>query len=131
MHTHFFYDGALDSLMSRTDRPPLAQRLAELRQRAGLSQADLAKRIGVHPSNIGFWELKGTPPRGEVLPALARELGVSVDEILGVRALKARPAGPEGKLRQIFERASKLPRSQQAKLVEFVEAFVERQEKAS
>ncbi|MGH8018618.1 MAG: helix-turn-helix domain-containing protein [Opitutaceae bacterium] len=116
--------------MSRSERPALAQRLAVLRQQAGLSQAGLAQRIGVHPSNIGFWELKGTPPRGEILPALARELGVSVDELLGVRPIKARPAGPEGKLRKVFERASKLPRAQQAKVAEFVEAFVERQEKA-
>ena len=35
---------------------------------AGLSQVELAKRIGTSASNVAFWELSGTPPRGEVLP---------------------------------------------------------------
>jgi len=59
-------------------------RLVELRQAAGLTQVQLAEKIGVHPSNIGFWELSGTPPRGEVLPKLAQALSVSVDVLLGV-----------------------------------------------
>src|ERR1051325_3457391 len=77
-----------DAAMSKAVRPPLALRLAMLRKDAGLSQVQLAAKIGVHASNIAFWELSGTPPRGEVLPALARELGVSVDELLGVTPQK-------------------------------------------
>ena len=63
-----------DADMRQKDRPPLGLRLTELRQAAGLTQTQLAERIGVHPSNIGFWELSGTPPRGEVLPKMANAL---------------------------------------------------------
>jgi transcriptional regulator with XRE-family HTH domain len=110
--------------MRKKDRPPLGLRLTELRQAAGLTQAQLAERIGVHSSNIGFWELSGTPPRGEVLPKLAHVLGVSVDELLGVTPPKPKKQAAKGRLQLVFEAASKLPRRQQEKVAEFVEAFV-------
>ena len=110
--------------MLRKERAPLGQRLTELRQSAGLTQTQLAGRIGVHPSNIGFWELSGTPPRGEVLPKLAQTLGVSIDELLGVTPPKPKKQAAKGRLQLVFEAASKLPRRQQDKVAEFVEAFV-------
>src|SRR3989304_1488072 len=87
-------DGPYDAAMRKSDlsreRPPMSQRLVELRQRAGLTQPELAAAVGGAVSNIAFWELKGTPPRGEVLPKMAQALGVSVDELLG-----AAPGNPE------------------------------------
>jgi len=117
-----FQNIGYDAVMSKAPRPPLALRLATLRKDAGLSQAQLAAKIGVHASNIAFWELSGTPPRGEVLPALARELGVSVDELLGVTPQK--PAIAKGRLQEAFHAAAKLPRRQQQKIVEVVEALL-------
>jgi transcriptional regulator with XRE-family HTH domain len=117
-----FEDDPYNAAMSKADRPPLAKRLAALRKDAGLSQALLAAKIGVHPSNIAYWELSGTPPRGEVLPALAHELGVSVDELLGVTPPK--PAIAKGRLQEAFHAAAKLPRRKQQKIVEVVEALL-------
>jgi transcriptional regulator with XRE-family HTH domain len=117
--------------MRKKDRPPLALRLVELRQAAGLTQVQLAEKIGVHPSNIGFWELSGTPPRGEVLPKLAQVLAVSVDALLGVSPPKPKKQAAKGRLQLVFESASKLPRRQQEKVAEFVEAFVNQHSKAA
>ena len=117
--------------MTRKERPPLGQRLTELCQAAGLTQTQLAERIGVHPSNVGFWELSGTPPRGEVLPKMAAVLGVSVDALLGVTPPKPKKQAAKGRLQLVFESASKLPRRQQEKVAEFVEAFVKQQAGAS
>jgi len=105
-------------------RPPLARHLLELRQAAGLTQMQLAEKVGVHHSNIAFWELSGTPPRGEVLPMLAEALGVTIDVLLNVAPHKPRPKPAKGRLQRVFEEASKLPRRQQEKVAEFVEAFV-------
>jgi transcriptional regulator with XRE-family HTH domain len=113
-----------DDEMRKTDRPPLARRLAELRQAAGLSQSQLAEKVGVNASNIAFWELSGTPPRGEVLPKLAHALGVSVDALLGVTPPKPKKQAAKGRLQLVFESASKLPRRQQQKIAEVVEALV-------
>ena len=102
----------------------MARRLIAMRQAAGLSQTELATRIGTHYSNVGFWELSGTVPRGEILPSLAKALGVSVDELLGVSALRPKPKPAKGHLQKVFDAAAKLPRRQQEKIAEFVEAFV-------
>lgn len=99
----------------------------ELRQAAGLTQIQLAQKVGVHNSNIAFWELSGTPPRGEVLPKLAAALGVSIDALLGVQPPKPKRQAAKGRLQRVFEEASRLPRRQQEKIAEFVEAFVKQQ----
>jgi transcriptional regulator with XRE-family HTH domain len=117
-----FQNLVYDAAMSKAARPPLAVRIATLRKDAGLSQVDLAKRIATSSSNVAFWEQTGTPPRGEILPALARELGVSVDELLGVTPQK--PAIAKGRLQEAFHAAAKLPRRQQQKIVEVVEALL-------
>lgn len=105
-------------------RPPMAQRLIELRQSAGLTQVQLAEQIGVHYSNIGFWELSGTPPRGEVLPKMAHALGVTVDELLGVAPAKTKKPAAKGRLQMVFEQVAKLPRRQQQKVIEMAEGFL-------
>jgi hypothetical protein len=67
------------------------------------------------------------PPRSELLPKLAEILHVSVAELLdttSVSTIMSREGGPTGKLRKTFEKACKLPRYQQDKIVEVVEVFL-------
>ncbi len=52
-----------------------AARLAELRQAAGLSQAELAERLGVRQSTVSLWETAARSPRFDQLPAIANALG--------------------------------------------------------
>ncbi|MFM2106227.1 MAG: hypothetical protein RL338_1259 [Chloroflexota bacterium] len=47
------------------DEAPIPNRIAELRQQAGLSRVALAERVGVNPQTIGYLE------RGEYNPSLA------------------------------------------------------------
>jgi len=91
----------------------------------------LADKVGVHHSTIAYWELSGTPPRGEVLPKLAEALGVSIDALLGVMPPKPKRQAAKGRLQQVFESAGRLPRRQQEKIVEVVEAMVEKHSKAA
>lgn len=105
-------------------------KLRALREAAGISQRELARQIDERQSNVSFWERTGILPRSDKLTAIATALGVTVEQLLGEVKPK-RVLSPGGRLRQVFERASKLPRAQQTKVAEFVEAFVERQEKAS
>lgn len=98
--------------------------LAELRQKADLSQYELAKLLGVPQSNIAYWEGSDKPPRSDVLPKLAKILGVRIERLLNINGKQERIGGPTGKVRSIFEQVSKLPKKQQEKIVEFVSAFV-------
>jgi transcriptional regulator with XRE-family HTH domain len=110
-------------------------RLAELRKAVGLSQYELARYVGVPQPNIAFWEQSEKPPRSEVLPKMAEVLGVSVEDLLIVDAGKAssRKAAksngrPAGKVREVFDRVSKLPRRQQEHIVNWVSAYVSQYE---
>lgn len=107
------------------------QHLAELRKMANLSQHELADLVGISQSTVAFWEQSPKPPRSDILPKLAEILGVSVEDIIHTSLatkLTAKRRGPIGKVREVFEEVSKLPRRQQEKVVEFVSAFVKQYE---
>ncbi len=106
-------------------------RLAAARRAAGLSQNDLAAKLGVPQSNISFWERWDKPPRGEVLPELAAALSVGLDELLGVTPPKPKRTVAQGRLQKVFEQAGKLPRRQQEKIAEVVAALVAQHGKAA
>lgn len=60
----------------------LGARIAALRREAGLSQAQLASRLGISPSTMGMYEQGRREPAANILIALGRELNVSVDYLL-------------------------------------------------
>lgn len=109
---------------AKQERSNWGERLAQARARSGLSQKDLADKMGVTQQAIAAWERKITAVRSDTLMRLASILGISSDELLGIKP--GRKNSPSGKLHRVFEEVSKLPRRQQQKVVEFVEAFVEK-----
>lgn len=62
----------------------IAKRIYEYRKAAGLSQEDVANRIGVSRQAVSKWECAEASPDTENLIALAVLYGVTVDELLFV-----------------------------------------------
>lgn len=60
----------------------LGHRIALLRKNAGLSQSDLAKILGVTASAVGMYEQGRREPPCDILIAIARQFGVSLDFLL-------------------------------------------------
>ena len=60
----------------------LGERIATFRKRAGISQAELAKRINVSTSTIGMYEQGRREPSIEVLIALSEEFNVTIDVLV-------------------------------------------------
>lgn len=58
-------------------------RVKELREKAGLSMDQLAKKLGVTKSRVNMWENNGTVPRMDVLLELAKFFKVTTDYLLG------------------------------------------------
>jgi transcriptional regulator with XRE-family HTH domain len=120
--------GPYTALMPRRlakSRPAQGARLAALRHQAGLTQIELARLVGEPQQNIALWEQSDKPPRSNVLPKLAKVLGVSVQDLFADKAPPIRRGGPVGKVRKLFEEVSKLPRRQQEKIVEFLTPIVD------
>ena len=62
--------------------------------------------------------------RGPRHTTLAKILGVRTDEVLGERLPRSRKNGPVGRTRRVFETVSALPRHQQQKIIDVVEALI-------
>ena len=98
---------------SKKKPSPQGERLAALRKAAGLSQAELAKTIGIPQRTLSQYErIADTFPAALVVP-LARALGVTLEELLGVEADSARKRGPKSKLERQFDSIRQLPKSRQ------------------
>ena len=60
----------------------LGARIAALRREAGLSQAQLALRLGISPSAMGMYEQGRREPSMETVVAMAKVFRVSTDYLL-------------------------------------------------
>ena len=60
----------------------LSHRIAALRKSKGLSQEQLAERVGVSRQAVSKWETGAASPEFDKLAALSACLGVSVDELV-------------------------------------------------
>jgi transcriptional regulator with XRE-family HTH domain len=60
------------------DKATFGERLVAAREKANLSQQDLAKRLGVKNSTIKSWENDNSEPRANRLSMLAGLLNVSI-----------------------------------------------------
>lgn len=60
----------------------LGMRIAALRKAAGWNQAELARRLQISPSAVGMYEQGRREPSAQMLVALAREFGVSLDYLM-------------------------------------------------
>ena len=60
----------------------LGARIAALRRAAGMSQAQLAQKLGISPSAMGMYEQGRREPSMETLVAIAKVFQVSTDYLL-------------------------------------------------
>ena len=105
-------------------QPEMGAHLAQLREAAGLTQKQIAEKLGVPLSNITFWERSEKPPRADMLSKMAEALGVSVDALLKITPIKPTKTIAKGRLQEVFEKVSRLPRRQQQKVIEMAEGFL-------
>lgn len=63
----------------------LGENVRRLREARAMSQAELGALVGTNQSMISQVELGSTKPSYDRLVALARVLGVSLDDLTGVR----------------------------------------------
>jgi transcriptional regulator with XRE-family HTH domain len=121
------YPAVMSAIMGRPterERTAFGERLVAAREEAGLSQRELAEKLGITQRSLSWWERETVALRPDQIAQLATALGVSADYLLGTNLAKKRGGGPTGRARRVFEAVSKLPRHQQQKIVDVVETFV-------
>lgn len=66
----------------------IGKRIAMLRKEKGMTQEQLAERVGVSPQAVSKWENDISCPDISLLPQLAEILGTTTDELLGARPIE-------------------------------------------
>ena len=82
----------------------LGTMIAELRKQHGMTQLELAEKMGVTDKAVSKWERDLSCPDINSIPNLAEILGVSVEELMQV---KKEADAPAGKMAEIMEIAPK------------------------
>ena len=96
--------------------------LTALREKAGLTARELARKLNVHHSTVLKWEELGRVAKSEYLAPMAEILDVSVDELLCLPELGT--FAPVGRVRRTFEQVSGLPRSRQKMILDVIDAML-------
>jgi transcriptional regulator with XRE-family HTH domain len=68
----------------------MGQRIQRLRKAAGLSQSELARASGIPLGTIQGWEHNRREPLLSAAAKIALALGISLDELAGIRRKKSR-----------------------------------------
>lgn len=94
-------------------------RIRQLREAAGLSQNELARRAGIAQSSLSYLESGAKSPNVETLLRICQALGITLSEFLGDQNGLDIP--PD--LRQLLREAEGLTPEQRKKLVEFIRSM--------
>lgn len=95
-------------MRKKKDRTSFAARLRELREAAGLTQAELADRAGLNQDTLSNWERGHRVPNVASLPILVDALGASLDDLLRVPATDTEKR-PRGRPRKPKDAAAPAP----------------------
>ena len=101
------------------------ERLKEIRLARALTQQELGEAVGVSNRVIAYYEQDGAQPPGALLVDLARALGVTTDELLGVEQLREKVSAKQARLRKRLQRVERLPTADQRAVLKFVDALVD------
>lgn len=101
----------------------LGARIAEFRKSAAITQVQLAETLRVSQQTVASWEVgrRGVPV--STLPALARALSVSIENLIGEKAPPSK-RGPAPQIQQKIERLTRLPKAQQRLVLQMLDGVL-------
>ena len=117
---------------ARRQRAPhgaFGARLAKLRASHGLTQIELARRLGVSRRQIAYYESGEGRPPGALLAGLADLFGVSTDALLGRAAVAGQAGQLSGALRARLVRIERLGPATGRRLAALLDQFIAGEEK--
>lgn len=104
----------------------LGQRIAERRKALGITQVQLAEKLGVAQQTMAHYEGGTLRVAVALLPTLAHTLDLSLEELVGseAKADKKAKRGPAPKIQQQLERVSTLPKPDQRAVMRVLDSML-------
>lgn len=106
------------------DEEPIATRLGRLRRERGITQSEMAERLGISQPIVSDYERGELRLHGELIVKLATILGVSADELLGIEATRAERPATNRRLYRRIQQIDGLPKRDQEALLRTIDAFL-------
>jgi transcriptional regulator with XRE-family HTH domain len=120
----------LDEQMNQDDTAffkQLGKQIAELRKEQGWTQTQLAEVLGISQQMIAAYEAGSRKVPVSMLPTLAKLFAVSLEQLIGMKALPAK-RGPASILQRQIEQIGLMPRTKQKFISEMLEALIKQQQ---
>lgn len=103
----------------------MGERIQQLRKNTGLTQADLAKKIGISHTQMARYEIKNIYPPADVLKNLADVFATSIDYlVMGDNESKAQASLKDTELINQFKKVSSLPDEEKSMVLKFITAYI-------
>jgi transcriptional regulator with XRE-family HTH domain len=103
----------------------LGARLARLRRERGLTQVELAQRLGVAQPVVSDYERGELRLHGQLIVKLTAILGVTSEELLGLKAPASNGPLKNRRLLRRLQAIERLPRRDQQALLRTIDRFLE------
>ena len=104
------------------------ERMARLRYAAGFSQRELAAELGIAQRMVAYYEKQTQHPPTHLLPMLAKALGVSADELLGIESSKPTKKVKDNRLWRRFAQIEKMNQKERRQILQLLDTFIEREQ---
>jgi transcriptional regulator with XRE-family HTH domain len=102
----------------------LGERLSRLRKEKGYTQDELASKMGIVRVLISDYERERIRPHYEMVIRYALALGVTTDELLGLKKSKALTKKPSLKILRRLNKIEQLPPSKRRTLMQIIDGFI-------
>lgn len=114
----------LGTYVAPVDEQTIARRLRELRKRRGLTQVELAAKVGIDQTLLSTYERGTVRIHGGMVAGLAKALRATTDELLGVKGSKENGLIKDRRFLRRLEQIDKLPRRKKDALLTTIDAFL-------
>jgi transcriptional regulator with XRE-family HTH domain len=114
------------SYKTAVDSATIGRHLREIRKRRGLTQVELAEKLGMQQTLYSSYERGRLRVPGGLIASFAQALNVSADEILGLRTPKPERTFRDPRLVRRLQALEKLSRANRQAILKTLDAFLER-----
>jgi len=115
--------------MTPTDKPfyqALGHRVARFRKAEGLTQQQLAERLGIAQQTMAHYEGGHLRITVIMLTSLAKTLGITLEELMEEQAVVRKgKRGPVSVLQRQVEQIQQLPRAKQRFVIEMLDTVIQ------
>jgi len=99
-------------------------RLVELRKSAGYTQGELAAELGVTRRMVAYYEGETEHPPANLLPGLAKALGVTIEQLLGTEPLRRQTKARNSRLERRLQAIEKLDARTKRQVIQLLDTFI-------